>query len=72
MENLNEYIHIRVSVHEKNRIKFLAYKFAEGNVSLYMVYAALNMKREFIKPKALKESKRRRVRGPKKDPANQG
>jgi len=68
MENLTEYIHIRVSNFEKNRIKWLAEKYADGNVSLWMIYASLNMQREFIKPEILKESKRNRVRGRKGRP----
>jgi hypothetical protein len=70
MENLNEYIHIRVSTFEKNRLKWLADKYADGNVSLWMIYASLNMRREFIKPEDLKESKRKRVRGRKFATAN--
>ena len=66
MENLNEYIHIRVSSYEKNRLKWLAKKYADGNLSLWIIYASLNINREFIKPEILKESKRNRVRGPKK------
>ena len=65
MENLNDYIHIRVSTFEKNRIKWLADKYADGNISLWMVYASLNLNREYIKPEILKESKRKRVRGRK-------
>ena len=53
MENLNEYIHIRVSRYEKNRLKWLADKYADGNVSLWMIYASLNVNREFIKPEDL-------------------
>ena len=68
MENLNEYIHIRVSTYEKNRIKWLAEKYADGNISLWMIYSSLNMRREFIKPELLKESKRNRVSGRKTRP----
>ena len=71
MEKLNEYIHIRVSTYEKNRIKWLANRFAGGNISLWMVYASLNLNREFINPEVLKESKRKRVRGRKAAPHNQ-
>ena len=71
MENLNEYIHIRVSSYEKNRLKWLANKYADGNVSLWMIYASLNVNREFIKPEDLKESKRKRVRGRKNGHHNQ-
>jgi len=70
MENLNDYIHIRVSTFEKNRIKWLADKYADGNISLWMVYASLNLNREYIKPEILKESKRKRVRGRKTAPHN--
>ena len=72
MENLNEYIHIRVSKYEKNRLKWLADKYADGNVSLWMIYASLNVNREFIKPEDLKESKRKRVRGRKNGTRNRG
>ncbi len=72
MENLNEYIHIRVSKYEKNRLKWLADKYADGNVSLWMIYASLNVNREFIKPEDLKESKRKRVRGRKNGTHNRG
>ena len=72
MENLNEYIHIRVSRYEKNRLKWLADKYADGNVSLWMIYASLNVNREFIKPEDLKESKRKRVRGRKNGTRNRG
>ncbi len=72
MENLNEYIHIRVSSYEKNRLKWLANKYANGNVSLWMIYASLNVNREFIKPEDLKESKRKRVRGRKNAHHNRG
>ena len=68
MENLNEYIHIRVSRFEKNRLKHLADKYAEGNISLWVIYASLNMQREFITPEKLQESKRNRVRGRKTRP----
>tara|TARA_B100000809_G_scaffold258582_2_gene302027 strand:+ start:1201 stop:1416 length:216 start_codon:yes stop_codon:yes gene_type:complete len=70
MENLNEHINIRVSDQEKNRLKWLADKYANGNLSLWMVYASLNLDREFIKPEVLNESKRNRARGRRKKTLN--
>lgn len=70
MEKLNEYIHIRVSTFEKNRLKWLADRYANGNLSLWVVYASLNIDREMLKPESLNESKRNRTKGRKeKKPA---
>lgn len=62
MENLTDYIHIRVSKFEKNRLKWLADKYANGNLSLWIIYASLNIDRSMIDNKALNESKRNRGR----------
>ena len=48
MENLNEYLHIRVSTFEKNRLKWLADHYAGGNLSLWIIYASLNIDRSQI------------------------
>jgi len=63
---LSEKIEIRVSKQEKEKIKFLANKFAYGNVSLWMIYCALNMPRRKIKFNDLEDSIRKRpqLRGP--------
>jgi hypothetical protein len=44
---------IRLTPKEKNRIKTLALIYCNGNVSEYVVFAALNFERQFIKKKAL-------------------
>ena len=66
MENLNDYIHIRVSTFEKNRLKWLADNYAGGNLSLWIVYASLNIDRSQIKPHHLYESKRNRSKKERK------
>ncbi len=54
---------IRLTEFEKNRLKWLADMYAEGNISLYIIYAALNIDRKKIKPNDLKGySKRRKVK----------
>jgi hypothetical protein len=62
MDGLNNYIQIRVSVYEKHRLKWLAKKYADGNLSLYLIYAALNIDRKRIKPNDIKDSKRNRLK----------
>jgi len=60
-KELTEKIETRVSEFEKNRIQFLADKYANGNVSLFMVYHAINAPRKEIDEKDLADySKRRR------------
>lgn len=49
MTKLDKKIEIRVSESEKNRIKFLADKFCDGNMSRWIVYAALNVARKKVK-----------------------
>lgn len=60
---LNEVIQIRVSDFEKNRLKFLAEKFANGNLSLWIIYCALNAPRKKLKFDELEESSRKK-KGP--------
>lgn len=50
----NKKIELRCTEMEKNRIKWLADRYADGNVSLYMIYAALNMPRKKIFPNDMK------------------
>ena len=64
---LNEKIEIRVSLYEKNKIKYLADLFANGNLSLWVTYAALNAPRINVKPDDLEESSRKN-----KGPQNNG
>ena len=62
MDNLNETINIRVSAFEKNRLRWLADKYADGNLSLYMVFSSLNIDRSNIRPEHLKDSRRNKAR----------
>lgn len=43
---------IRISEFDRNRIKYLASKFASGNVSEWVRYGALNVTRKTLKPKS--------------------
>ena len=62
-KELTEFIQIRVSEFEKNRIKWLSQKYAGGNISLYLVWSAMNANRIEIKPEILSDySKRRKVK----------
>lgn len=61
---LTERIEIRVSPYEKNFIKGLAGIYANGNMSLFLVYAALNTKRKYLKGDELIKSKRKRGKTP--------
>lgn len=65
-KELTEKIDIRVSEFEKHRIKWLADKYANGNVSLYLMYHGMNAPRKNIEPEYLKEYSNRRKKGPKK------
>lgn len=47
-------IEIRCSEREKNRIKWLAGKYCNGNVSQYLIYAALHIPPEEIDIRKLK------------------
>lgn len=58
-KNLDYFLKIRVSRLEKERIKFLADKFAGGNMSLWITYCALNAPRKKIKPEEIEETKRK-------------
>lgn len=64
-KELTEKIEIRVSEFEKNRIKWLAKKYAGGNVSLYMIFHAIHAIRKEIKIDDLKEYSKRRKKAPK-------
>lgn len=66
-KELTEKIEIRVSEFEKNRIKWLAGKFANGNVSLFMIYHAVNARNKEIDPSDLAEYSKRRKKGPQKE-----
>lgn len=57
-------IEIRVSEFEKNRIKFLADQYANGNVSLFLIYHGLNSTRKEINAEDLLEYSKRRKKGP--------
>lgn len=57
-DKLTKQINIRVSPYEMNFIKGLAGLYAEGNVSVFLVYAAFNAERKMITEDDLVESKR--------------
>lgn len=59
-KELTEKIEIRVSPFEKNRIKWLAEKYAKGNVSLFLIYHGINAIRKEIDIDDLKEYSKRR------------
>jgi len=69
-KQLTEKIEIRVSEFEKNRIKWLAQKYANGNVSLYLIYHGMNAPRKEISPESLKEYSKRRKHIEKQDLTN--
>lgn len=71
-KKLTEILHIRVSEIEKNRIKFLAEKFANGNISLWVTYCALNAPREKLDHEHLKESTRKKTKPPIKGACKNG
>ena len=58
-EKLTVRIDVRASEYEKNFIKGLAKLYAHGNVSLFMIYAALNCNRKNIDENELLNSRRR-------------
>ncbi|MCK5608289.1 hypothetical protein KAR91_40785 [Candidatus Pacearchaeota archaeon] len=71
MTNKNsEKLQIRLTEYEKNRIKWLADKYANGNMSLYLIYAALNIDRRKIRPDDVKGFSKRKggTRPPSKYP----
>jgi hypothetical protein len=41
-------IQIRISEYDKNKIKMIADKFADGNVSAWLIYGAINVDRKYI------------------------
>ena len=67
MAKLIKKIELRCSDKEKNRVKFLADRYAGGNVSLYLIYAALNIDRKKISPKDVKGYSNRRKKGREKE-----
>lgn len=67
---LSERIEIKVSPYEKNFIQGLANLYSNGNVSLYLIYAAFNSERKILKEDDMPESSRRIRRGLKKTPSN--
>lgn len=67
-KQLTEKIEIRVSEFEKNRLKWLANKYANGNVSLYLIYHGMNAVRKNINPSHLSEYSQRRKGPEKSDP----
>lgn len=58
-KELTEKIEVRVSEFEKNRLRWLANKYANGNLSLYVIYHAMNAPRKEINPEYLKEFSKR-------------
>jgi len=62
-EKLTERIILRLSPYEKNFIKGLAKIYADGNVSLFMVYAAFHSDRKMLKENDLRASRRSIRRG---------
>lgn len=44
-------IQFRISEYEKNKIKMFAEKYADGNLSAWLIYAAINAPRKFISKK---------------------
>lgn len=47
--NLDQKIEARCTKFEKSKIKFLAKIYAKGNMSLFVIYSALNMPKENLK-----------------------
>lgn len=62
-KKLSERIEIRVSPYEKNFIQGLANLYADGNLSLYLVYSAFNSERKILNEDDLPESIRKIRRG---------
>jgi len=67
-KKLTEKIELRVSPYEKNFIKGLAKIYAQGNISLFMAYAAFNCERKMLSEDDLVESKRKIRKGRQKPP----
>lgn len=55
---MTEVIQVRLSYYEKNFIQGLADLYAQGNVSLFMVYSAFNSDRKMLSEDDLRESNR--------------
>ena len=62
-EKLTKSVLLRLTEYEKNFIKGLADIYANGNVTMFLVYAAFNSDRKFITDDDLPESRRRTKRG---------
>lgn len=41
-------VQFRISEYEKNKIKMFAAKYAGGNLSAWLIYAAMNAPRKFL------------------------
>jgi hypothetical protein len=61
---LSDHLHVRLSRWEMNRIKGLAGLYAFGNVSLWVIYAALNAPRKHLEVDELHESTRKKIKRP--------
>ena len=64
-QKLTERINIRLSPYEKNFIQGLSRLYADGNISLFLVYAAFNCERKVLDETDLVESKRKKRKGRK-------
>jgi uncharacterized protein (DUF1778 family) len=58
-DKLTERIELRVSPYEKARLQGFADLYARGNLSLFLVYTALNVNRKFLEENDLLSSNRR-------------
>ena len=58
IEKCSEYLHIRCTKAEKSRIRWLADRYANGNLSLWVIRSALEMPRKKIKETELDLSRR--------------
>lgn len=56
---LSKKIELRCSDYEKIRIKWLADKYAGGNISLWLIYAAINAPRKKIDQSDIRHSTRK-------------
>ena len=63
-KELTKKIEIRVSEFEKNRLQWLANKYAKGNLSLYLIFNGMNALRQEINPDDLLEYSKRRKKPP--------
>jgi hypothetical protein len=60
IKELTERIDIRVSPFEKNRLQWLADKYANGNLSLFIMYNCLSPSNQKIDPSMIKHFSKRR------------